>query len=291
MTMMMVMRRRRKENTEESDWESLRMFLYSCVFYNNMQYLILTYIDLIPHPIPCKTMVSFSYNFPLYTLDFLQLKQSLFDALSELKQTHSPFRKQTTGIIQSSIESPKLGPPLTRKDMDQNVSKQKNPAKPTNSPAKKVPLFGFYTIILHPKGVNNSHIFPILAPWSALACWLLPVMASSPRRQRSPVGRFLDQRNPGNRRVSSCWLLREGGRFCVVEVVCEKHPCINLIHLFGAQKKKVAGASQILWSVIAHNLQDYPAPRCCVAALRHEKGEQLHIPFPPLHKFIEITGL
>lgn len=229
MTMMMVMRRRRKENTEESDWESLRMFLYSCVLYNNMQYLILTYIDLIPHPIPCKTMVSFSYNFPLYTLDFLQLKQSLFDALSELKQTHSPFRKQPTGIIQSSIESPKLGPPLTRNDMDQNVSKQKNPAKPTNSPAQKSTTSLVFTPSFYTPRVNNSHIFPILAPWSALACWLLPVMASSPRRQRSP--------GTHHRRVSLCWLLREGGRFCVVEVVCEKHPSIKLIHLLGAQKK------------------------------------------------------
>ena len=157
--------------------------------------------------------------------------------------------------------------------MDQNVSKQKNPAKPTNSPAQKsTTSLGLLHHHSTPQGSTTCHIFPILAPWSALACWLLPVMASSPRRQRSPVGR-------GSRRVSSCWLLREGGRFCVVEVVCENHPSKKNHPFIWSTKKKVAGPSQILWSVIAHHPQDYPPPpRCCVTAFATKKGNNSTFP-------------
>ena len=114
--------------------------------------------------------------------------------------------------------------------MDQNVSKQKNPAKPTNSPAQKSTTSLVFTPSFYTPRVN--------LPYLPLARTLICACMLAPARDGKFAKAAKVSWNPGNRRVSSCWLLREGGRFCVVEVVCENHPSIKLIHLFEAQKKK-----------------------------------------------------
>lgn len=181
--------------------------------------------------------------------------------------------------------------------MDQNVSKQKNPAKPTNSPAQKSTTSLVFTPSFYTKGVNNSHIFPFFSHLD-----LRLHVGSCPWWQVCQGGKgLLEPRKPsclimlvvkGRWQIFTSRNIRVWDWFCVVEVVCEKHPSKKLIHLFGAQKKKWLDHPKFCEVWLLTTRRNYPAPRCCVSrSLRHEKGEQLHIPFPPLHKFIEITGL
>ena len=167
--------------------------------------------------------------------------------------------------------------------MDQNVSKQKNPAKPTNSPAKKVPLLWFLHHHSTPQGGQQQ---PYLPNSRTLICACMLAPARDGRFAKAAKVSW----NPGNRRVSSCWLLREGGRFCVVEVVCAK-PSKYKAHPFTWSTKKNGWTIPNGVKCDCSQPAGLPRPEVLRHSLRHEKGEQLHIPFPPLHKFIEITGL
>ena len=178
--------------------------------------------------------------------------------------------------------------------MDQNVSKQKNPAKPTNSPAKKVPLLWFLHHHSTPQGGQQQPYLPN-SRTLICACMLAPArdgkFAKAAKVSWNPSPSCLIMLVvKGRWQIFTSRKIRVWDWFCVVEVVCEKHPSIKLIHLFGAQKKSG-------WSIPNSVKCDcsqpagLPRPEVLRHSLRHEKGEQLHIPFPPLHKFIEITGL
>lgn len=176
--------------------------------------------------------------------------------------------------------------------MSQNKKIQQNQQIPQ---PKKVPLLWF----LHHHSTPQGSTTAISSQFSHLDLRLH--VGSCPWWQVRQGGKgLLEPRKPsclimlvvkGRWQIFTSRNIRVWDWFCVVEVVCEKPSKYKAHPFIWSTEKKWLDHPKFceVWLLTTRRITT--PPRCCVAALRHEKGEQLHIPFPPLHKFIEITGL